>query len=134
MFLYFCFYFGNQFYFQEIDHLYYFQKVKIRERNMYMSLFLRSGNNEINNSGISLHIWFYFHEFYQILYQLLSFTRSTRNLTDFLYFFIHIFFPSSTMWKDWINIFLYIDISLYFCFYFANPFDFHVIIHVTSKK
>ena len=56
MFLYFCFYFGNQFYFQEIDDLYYFQKVKIRERNMYMSLFLRSGNNEINNSGISLHI------------------------------------------------------------------------------
>ena len=24
--------------------------------------------------------------------------------------------------------------SLYFCFYFANPFYFHVMIHITSKK
>ena len=40
----------------------YIQKVKKREKNIYVSLFLRSGKNKTNNSGISLYIWFYFHE------------------------------------------------------------------------
>ena len=65
-----------------------------------MSLFLRSRKNEV----IPLSLY--------ILYQFLLFARSTRNLTDFLYFFIHIFVPISTMWKNLID-FLYIFIFLF---------------------
>ena len=68
------------------------------------------------------------------MYQFVSFARSTRNLTDFLYFFIHIFFSHfhNVEKLNWyISIFWYIFI---FLFLFANPFYFHVTIHISSKK
>ena len=76
----------------------------------HVYVFLRSGENEV--SPVSLYIFDFISTKCKILYQFLLFARSTRNLTDFLYFFIHIFIPISIMWKNLID-FLYIFIFLF---------------------
>ena len=81
------------------------EKLRIeRQTCIYTSSFLRSGKNEVISR--SLYRVDFISTNCKILYQFLLFAQSTGNLTDFLYFFIHIFVPICTIWKKLIG-FLY---------------------------
>ena len=96
-----------------------------------MSLFLRSGKNEVIPVS---HYIFYIFDFIstkcKIMYQFLLFPRSIRNLTDFLYFFTHKFVQISTISKSWIDS-LYIFI---FLILFHQSVLLPQMIHISSKK
>ena len=97
---------------------------------MYMSLFLRSGKLKINNSGISLLYLQELKNFIPIPFICTKYKKvNWFSLFIYTYIFSHFHNVDKLSWYT-----LYFDMSLYVCFYFANSFYFHIMIHVISKK